>query len=174
MAEWRGVKVVPYNTDWPTMFDAEKKILESILSEILVEIHHIGSTSIPGIYAKPVIDILPVVQSIEKVDLLDEDFRRHEYEGRGEFGLPGRRYFVKGYPERTHHVHIYERGNPEITRHIAFRDYMRSHPLEAKAYNDLKVKLAEEFANDRDAYIDGKDAFVKERERRAILWWESR
>jgi len=156
------------------MFEQESRILHSILKELLVEIHHIGSTAIPGICAKPVIDILPVVKDISKVDELNEVFEAKGYEARGEFGLPGRRYFIKGEPERTHHIHIYQEGNPEIIRHLAFRDYMRYHPMEAKEYSELKEKLAQEYADNRDAYIDGKDAFVKERERRALLWWNSR
>ncbi|MFW9932548.1 MAG: GrpB family protein [Candidatus Thorarchaeota archaeon] len=174
MSEWRGVKVVPYNSEWPIMFEQEKKVLQAILSDLLVEIHHIGSTAIPGISAKPVIDILPVVKEIVKVDEMTKEFERYGYEGRGEFGLPGRRYFTKGKSERTHHIHIYERGNPEVIRHLAFRDYMIAHPLEAKAYSELKEKLAKEFANDRDSYIDGKEEFVKERERRALLWRDSK
>ena len=174
MSEKQGVKVVPHNPEWKKMYEQEKEVLKAILGGLLLEVYHIGSTSIPDICAKPVIDVLPVVKDITKVDNLNEQFEAQGYEGKGEFGLPGRRYFVKGEPQRTHHIHIYETGNPEVIRHLAFRDYMRTHPQEARAYSDLKEKLAHQFANDRDAYIDGKDSFVKERERRALLWWNSR
>lgn len=174
MAESRGVKVVPYDNEWSELFKQEKEVLHSILSDLLVEIHHIGSTAIPGIYAKPVIDILPVVINISEVDELSDAFEARGYEGRGEFGIMGRRYFVKGKPERTHHIHIFEKGDSHIVRHLAFRDYMITHPAEARAYSDLKKRLAKEFADDRESYIDGKDSFVKEHERKAIEWWSSR
>jgi GrpB-like predicted nucleotidyltransferase (UPF0157 family) len=131
-----------------------------------VEIHHIGSTAIPGIAAKPIIDILPVVREIDHVDALAAGYRAW-----GEFGLPGRRYFTREENgKRTHDVHVYAVGNPEITRHLAFRDYMNAHPEEARAYGRLKEKLAQEFPTNFEAYMDGKHAFVQERERRALAW----
>ncbi len=102
-------------------------ILEVLGSELL-EIHHIGSTSIPGIYAKPIIDILGGARKIEDIDPYNDAMARIGYGARGEFGLPGRRFFVKGVPKRTHHLHIFESGNTELTRHLAFRDYMIAHP----------------------------------------------
>jgi GrpB-like predicted nucleotidyltransferase (UPF0157 family) len=93
------------------------------------------------------------------------------YRAWGEFGLPGRRFFTKDESgTRTHNVHVYGAGNPEIERHLAFRDYMISHPEQARAYGLLKRELARRFPTDFESYMDGKDAFVKERERRALAW----
>jgi len=103
------------------MFREESVRIQSILRDELVEIQHIGSTAIPGMSAKPVIDMLPIVKDIMQVDDYNESFIEHRYEPRGEYGLAGRRYFVKGKPESTHYVHIYQEGDPAIIRHIAFR-----------------------------------------------------
>ena len=163
----REVVVVPPDCGWRDAFEAEAARLRSILGENLVEIHQIGSTAIPSIAAKPIIDILPVVREIDRVDAL----AAAGYRAWGEFGLPGRRYFTREENgKRTHNVHLYAVGNPEITRHLAFRDYMNAHPEEARAYGRLKEKLAREFPSDFEAYMDGKHAFVQERERRALAW----
>ena len=122
------------------------------------------------IAAKPIIDILPVVRDIEYVDHYNPQFLEAGYEPRGEFGLPGRRYFAKGGENRSHHLHTYQMGNPEIDRHLAFRDYMIAHPEEAHAYEVLKIELAQKFPTDIDAYCDGKDPFIKDREQRALDW----
>jgi GrpB-like predicted nucleotidyltransferase (UPF0157 family) len=162
----REVVVVPPDRGWRDAFEAEAARLRSILGENLVEIHHIGSTAIPGIAAKPIIDILPVVREIDHVDALAAGYRAW-----GEFGLPGRRYFTREENgKRTHDVHVYAVGNPEITRHLAFRDYMNAHPEEARAYGRLKEKMAREFPTDFEGYMDGKHVFVQERERRALAW----
>lgn len=172
-SELKGVRVESYNPLWPQMFREESICIKSILRNELTEIHHIGSTAIPGMSAKPVIDMLPVVKDIMRLDDYNESFIRHGYEPRGEYGLAGRRYFVKGRPESTHHVHIYQQGDPAIIRHIAFRDYMMTHPSAAKAYGALKEHLARQHAEDRSAYIDGKASFVQEHERLALEWWQS-
>ena len=167
----KRVQVVVYDPNWITKFREEAKLILTILGDELLEMHHIGSTAIPGIFAKPVIDILPVVRSIENVNGYNPQFVEVGYEPRGEYGLPGRRYFSKDEGEEgKYHIHMYQIGNPEIERHLAFRDYMMSHPKEALAYSNLKVRLTQEFPSDIDAYMDGKDSFVKERERRALVW----
>ncbi len=156
------------------MFREESIRIKSILKNELTEIHHIGSTAIPAMSAKPVIDMLPVVKDIMRVDDYNESYIRHGYEPRGEYGLAGRRYFVRGNPESTHHVHVYQERDPAIVRHIAFRNYMITHPSAAKAYSLLKENLAQQHADDRNAYIDGKAPFVQEHERLALEWWQSR
>jgi GrpB-like predicted nucleotidyltransferase (UPF0157 family) len=168
-----GVIVVPYDPLWVQMFLDEVLALKYILQDELLEVHHIGSTSIPGMAAKPIVDMLPVVRDIERIDSFNEIFIEAGYEPRGELGLEGRRYFNKGKPVRTHHIHTYQEGHPSIIRHLAFRDYMIAHPDEAKAYVKLKLELAQRYADDRRAYTDGKDGFIKDRERRALDWWYS-
>jgi GrpB-like predicted nucleotidyltransferase (UPF0157 family) len=90
----------------------------------------------------------------------------------GEYGIPGRRYFRKDDPEgvRTHHVHAFQAGSDEVVRHLAFRNYLRAHPADAQRYSELKRKLAREHPREMDAYMDGKDGFIKEMDRRAAAW----
>jgi GrpB-like predicted nucleotidyltransferase (UPF0157 family) len=96
------------------------------------------------------------------------------YIPRGENGIPGRRYFLKGLYDRTHHVHIFQTGNPEIKRHLNFRNYMIAHLEDAAAYSELKRNLADKFRFDIEGYINGKDAFIKEMDRRAEEWAKSK
>lgn len=170
----RRVEVVPHSASWREMFEAEAGELAAVLGDEVVKVHHIGSTAIPGIGAKPIIDILLEVRDIERMDDLTPEMAELGYEAKGEFGLPGRRYFVKdGESHRTHQIHTYQTGNPEIERHLTFRDYMISHPEDARTYSRLKEELARKFPTDIEAYMDGKDAFVKEMERRALIWSRS-
>ncbi|NLD73909.1 MAG: GrpB family protein, partial [Chloroflexi bacterium] len=97
------------------------------------------------------------------------------YWPRGENGIPGRRFYVKGTDEaRTHHVHVFGADSPEVERHLAFRDFMIAHPAEAQAYARLKEDLAARFPEDAEGYVAGKDAFVQEREARASAWRRDR
>lgn len=168
------VKVVEYNLKWPTMFEEEAKKIREILGNDLVAIHHIGSTAVPSLKAKPIIDILPVVRDISKVDFYNEGFEKLGYQPKGEFGITGRRYFRKGLKKRTHQIHIFAESNQQdIIRHLAVRDYLRAHVEEAIKYGELKGRLAEEYPNNIQAYSIGKDLFVKELERKALEWYKS-
>lgn len=169
----RKVEVVPYHSDWPEQFEAEAAALKKIFGEQMLSIHHFGSTSIPGTSAKPIIDILVIVRSIEAIDPLNGRLAELGYSAVGEYGINGRRFFYKGsYDVRTHHLHVYQTGNPHILRHLIFRDYMRSHPIPARDYSRLKEELAIEYPEDMEHYIAGKNDFVKEQEQRALEWWE--
>lgn len=171
----RRVEVAPHSPGWAEEFRSEAGRLRAALGDDLVAVHHVGSTAIPGISAKPIIDILLAVREVERLDDFGPEMAALGYEGRGEFGLPGRRFFVKDTDgRRTHHIHAYTRGNPELERHLAFRDYMISHPENARAYGRLKERLAKEFPADIEGYMDGKDAFIKEMEREALAWERSR
>jgi GrpB-like predicted nucleotidyltransferase (UPF0157 family) len=120
----RKIEVVPYDPLWRKAFEAEAKNVGSVLGENVVAIHHIGSTAIPNIYAKPVIDLLVEVKDITEVDGRSLAIEALDYEVMGEFGISGRRYFRKDNEEgiRTHQIHAFETGSAEIERHIAFRD----------------------------------------------------
>lgn len=168
----RKVEVVPHDPRWRDAFGAEAKHVAAALGENVVAVHHIGSTAIPNIYAKPVVDLLVEVRDIGEVDGRGPAMEALGYEVMGEYGIPGRRYFRKDDKEgiRTHHVHVFEAGSAEAGRHLAFRDYMIAHPLEAQRYSELKRKLAEEHSQSIDGYMDGKDGFIKEVDRRAARW----
>lgn len=166
------VRVVPPDPSWAKAYEAEAVRLRSALSELDVDLHHIGSTSITGIYAKPIIDILLVVRSLEELDSQSSAIRALGYEALGEFGIPARRYFRKNSSAgiRTHQVHAFERNSLGACRHLAFRDYMNSHSQFAHEYSSLKQRLARDFPTDIQAYMNGKDAFIKQHEALALAW----
>ncbi len=167
----RIIKVVPYDPGWPARFRAEALRLRALLGDNAVAFHHIGSTAIPDIKAKPIIDILVEVRDINRVDDSNSKMIRQGYLPKGEFGIPGRRYFRKGTEIRhTHHVHVFQTGDPQFERHLDFRDYLRAHPVEAQAYSRLKESLARKFPEDPEGYMDGKDGFIKKAEIRAKVW----
>lgn len=161
--------VVDYDPLWPLLFRKEADAISRILGDNLVLIHHIGSTSVPFLAAKPIIDIMPVVKDLSGVDAVSGEFVKLGYEYLGEFGIKGRRYLRKGGQERTHQIHIFQmEDDTNILRHLAFRDYLRSHRDVAMEYAALKKDLAARFPYDIDGYCDGKDAFVKRIENLAL------
>jgi GrpB-like predicted nucleotidyltransferase (UPF0157 family) len=164
----RVIEVVPYNPDWPAMFEREEVLLRKTLGNVADHIHHIGSTAVPGLAAKPIIDILIEVTSLKALDDLNEKMQTLGYEPRGEFGIPRRRYFSKGGDERTHQVHAFATGDAHVDRHLAFRDYLRAHPDTAREYAELKLSVARNCNNDIERYCEGKDAYVKSLEARAL------
>lgn len=156
----RIIEVVPYNPKWPQLFEAEAELIEEALGDNCIAIHHIGSTSVPGLSAKPIIDIIPVVKDILEVDTSAKFMEDLGYLAKGEYGMAFRRFFQKGSDVKTHNVHVYEEGDPEISRYLKFRDWMRSHPDDREAYAILKLELAAKFPHDILSYCNGKDAFV--------------
>lgn len=168
------VVVKEYNRRYKEIFEIEKRRIENILGDNIITIHHIGSTSIEGLKSKPIIDIMPIVKDLDEVDLHNEEFEEIGYECMGEYGIVQRRFFKKGGDNRTHHMHIFPYTNEyEINRHLAFRDYLRENEYIANEYGNLKEKLAKEFPNDIDSYMDGKDKFVKDIEEKAIFWYRN-
>ncbi|MFD1673888.1 GrpB family protein [Alicyclobacillus fodiniaquatilis] len=169
----RQIEVTPYSERWSVMFEEEANSIQKIFGDEILEIHHIGSTSVPGLHAKPTIDIMPVVKKITLVDELTVEMISIGYEPKGENGMQGRRYFRKGGDRRTHHVHFYEFGNPQIERHIVFRDYLRTHPKDAQRYGVLKQALAKQFTYDAASYVKGKEALGLEIDRLAMKWYKA-
>lgn len=158
----KSIEVVPYNAAWPQLFEEEAARIKQALGENCIAIHHIGSTAVPELCAKPVIDMIPVVLDIMKVDQVIQNMQSLGYEAKGEFGMLFRRFFIKNLGPQAYHIHVYERDNPEIERHLKFRDWMRVHEDDRKAYAALKQELALKYPNDRMAYGFGKETFVAE------------
>jgi GrpB-like predicted nucleotidyltransferase (UPF0157 family) len=160
----RKVEVVPHNPQWRSIFHLESQYIANALGENAIAIHHIGSTAIDTIHAKPIIDILVEVQYLRKVDDRSLAMESLAYEVMGEFGIEDRRFFRKDNQAgtRTHHVHIFEVNSAQIKRHLAFRDYILSHPEAAQEYSNLKQKLAIEYPNNITEYQSGKAEFIKE------------
>lgn len=169
------VLVVPPDPNWPLAFADEARRIRAALRALDVEIEHIGSTAIVGIFAKPVIDMLLSVERIELLDVHVGTMQAIGYEAKGEFGIPGRRYFRKDSASgiRTHQVHAFKRGSDGERRHLAFRDYMNANAEAAREYSELKQMLATEMALDSERYINGKNAFIKQHETLALHWADS-
>ncbi len=167
------VIVSEYNSDWPRKYEEEKEKIISILGENCIAVYHIGSTAVPGLAAKPIIDILVAVRSLFRVDDVKDGFVKVGYEYLGEFGIKGRRYLRKGGDERTHQIHIFQADDwNNIGRHLAFRDYMRTHEKERHEYAKIKKNLAQEFPYDIEGYCDGKENFVLKTEERALAQYD--
>ncbi len=165
------IHMVPHDLTWRQAFKQEADQIAAALGSNVVAVHHIGSTAIPTIYAKPIIDLLLVVQDLAALDEKQPMMETLGYEALGEFGIPGRRYFRRDNEsgDRTHQVHAFANGSPQTQRHLASRDYMLAHPDAAQAYSALKRELAAQYPNDSESYMDGKDEFIREIDRRAAL-----
>ncbi|WP_249119455.1 MULTISPECIES: GrpB family protein [unclassified Bradyrhizobium] len=129
------VELKSHDPKWASKAEDEGQALAARMGACLLNVHHIGSTAIPDIHAKPILDLMPVVTSLAELDERKPHIETLGYEWWGEFGLPGRRYYTKSDPDtgrRLVQLHCYARGSPEITRHLAFREYLRGHPEVAR------------------------------------------
>ena len=160
----RPIFVVAYDPNWPALYEAEKAHILDALGEAVVQIEHIGSTSVPGLAAKPVIDIaVGIVDLAEAATcILALEAIGYRYVPEVEAALPERRFLWKGTPlEHTYHVSIAEPDNPTMVNPILFRDYLRTHPVEVQRYQALKRELASRCGSDISAYVAGKTALVE-------------
>lgn len=158
----RRVEVVEHDPGWEAQFQAEAVSIAAVFGGQCVAIHHIGSTAIPGILAKPTIDILLEVKDLLTVDQFNEAMIATGYQPLGEYGIPGRRFFIKEIDgRRAFHVHAFQTSHPEVARHIEFRDYLHAHPDVAQAYSRLKADLAARYSEDIVAYVEGKTNFIR-------------
>ncbi len=154
-----AVELRAYTAEWRPLFEEEKARLQAVIGQYVLDIQHIGSTAIPGMIAKPIIDIGIAVLDFEETRVCIGPIEHLGYEYRGEFGIPRRHYFVKGDP-RTHHIHMNEIESRDWRDQIVFRDYLIQHAELAKEYAELKAELTRRFPTDRDAYQDGKASFI--------------
>jgi GrpB-like predicted nucleotidyltransferase (UPF0157 family) len=161
------IELREYDPSWARTFASERLRLTGVFDGRAVAIEHIGSTSVPDLCAKPIVDILVGMQEL---DLSDDEIAAMEtlgYEYMGEFGLAGRLFFRKGDP-RTHNVHVVEHGGEHWERHITFRDALRGDPEERRRYDAFKRRLAAE-GHAREVYTELKTPFIREVEARARL-----
>ncbi|QJC50786.1 hypothetical protein HGI30_03865 [Paenibacillus albicereus] len=168
----RKTDVRPWTPQWRERAETEMAWLEALLGGELLELHHIGSTSVEAIgWAKPVVDLLAVVRRVQTLDGLDEAFAQLGYEAKGENGIAGRRFYVQGGDRRTVHLHAFEAGAPQIGAHLQFRDYLEAHPERARAYGEHKRELAVRFADDdTHLYQEAKQPFVQRLVQEAEAW----
>ena len=158
------VELVDHDPGWAHLFDAEKGQISAIFDGRAVAIEHVGSTSVPGLSAKPIVDVLVGLRELELSDDEVEAMRSLGYEYLGEYGLPGRLFFRK--EPRTHHVHVVAHGGDHWERHLTFRDALRSDAEERQRYDEFKRRLAAE-GHPRDVYTELKTPFIREIEARA-------
>lgn len=169
------IQVVPYDPNWPFKFVSERsRLLEALggwawaTGGVAVQIEHVGSTSVPGLAAKPCIDIALGAHPFP----LEEGYIRAleglGYEYKGENNIPGRQYFRRG-PHQVH-LHVFQAGSGAIADLVAFRDYLRARAAARERYQVLKYELAREFRDDRTAYTDGKASLVRELLQEAYAW----
>ncbi len=163
------VRLSPYQQEWAEEFHRESQKLTTLLLPQVVVFEHFGSTSVAGMWAKPVIDMMGIVNHIDLIDASAERLQSFGYEMGGEWGIPGRRLFRKGGSNRTHHLHFYAVGHPDIARHLVLRDYLRQHPAAVQDYSRYKQKLAVQYPDTRE-YSVAKHDFVTALERRALEW----
>jgi len=153
------VRLVLYSPEWAKLFDEEKRLLIALIGDYVLDIQHIGSTSVLGLIAKPILDIGIAIEDFEEGKRCIQPIESLGYEYKGENGIPGRHYFVKGNPT-THHLHIVENNSEEWKKNITFRDSLRKDEMLAEEYAKLKLELAGKFKYDRVAYTDGKTDFI--------------
>ena len=158
------VAIVPYDPAWPRQFDDESRLLSSVFTGVPVTIEHVGSTAVPGLGSKPIIDILFGVDDIREVQRripVLESFG-YEYIAKWESVLPERRFFAKPLTRpRSHHLHCVETRTEFWRKHILFRNRLRQDPALSRDYYMLKLELAERHRNDRAAYTDAKTDFIQ-------------
>lgn len=165
------VILAPYNSAWPKVA-AELAVGLRVLGPTLVAVHHIGSTSVPGLSAKPIIDLMPLVTTLDDIDRQRSQLETLGYVWYGELGITGRRYCVLSNERgsRIAQLHFFAADSSQVVRHLAFRDYLRAHSDIARAYEEEKQRAQSLHPNDSHAYTDEKAAWITRVEADALAW----
>lgn len=166
------VHIVAYDPVWPERATEHAARLDVIRPPLLV-VHHIGSTAVPGLAGKPVIDLMPIVSHIEAIDEKKGELEALGYRWHGEFGVEGRRFctLTNDYGERIVQLHIYQTGSRDARRQLAFRNYLRAFPDVANAYALEKRRARDLFPNNSTDYAAEKGAFIRATEAKALAWF---
>lgn len=156
------IVIADYDVAWPARFEAEKARILGAIGTWAVAVEHIGSTAVPGLAAKPIIDIMVGVASLDCAAQCIAPLQALGYEYVPEFeaDIPERRYFRRKSASEAYHLHLVAVTSGFWERHLLFRDYLRTHPGAARAYENLKRELAARFGSDREAYTDAKTTFI--------------
>jgi GrpB-like predicted nucleotidyltransferase (UPF0157 family) len=158
----KKVKLIFYKQAWKKLYKKEEKLLLNVLGKDILDIRHVGSTSVPGVKSKPIIDIAIGISSLKIGKKFISPLKKLGYEYGGNAGVKGRLFFAKGNRRnRTHYLHVEKLNSRNWKNHIIFRNYLRRHKKAVREYNKLKETLAKEFKNDRDQYTAKKDYFIK-------------
>jgi len=167
----RVIEVVDYDSSWKETFETEKVLLTKAIGINAVNIEHIGSTSVVGLAAKPVIDILIEVSDLKELDASNDKIEALGYEIKGENGISGRLYFQKGGNQRSHHVHAFQTNDLHLHRHRAFKEYLIAHSEIASEYGSLKKEAASKSDNNINLYMELKNNFIQKHEKLALEWF---
>jgi len=162
------VVVTDYDPDWPELFQSLQSRIAQTLGTAAALIEHVGSTAVPGLAAKPIIDIDVLLVSTDSLPIAIDRLATIGYLHQGNLGIAEREAFLAPQGLFPHHLYVCPPNSIEFRRHLAFRDYLRAHPDVVKEYGELKRMLAAQFRNERSAYIAGKEAFVEELTDRAM------
>lgn len=154
------VVIVDYDPTWPDSFTALADRVAASLGPLAVRVEHVGSTAVPGLPAKPIIDLIAVIPTRDDLPAAVERLATIGYVHRGDLGIAGREAFDPPPGNPAHHPYVCATANPELAKMVAFRDYLRSHPAAAGEYGAVKRLLAAEFGTDRDGYTEAKTAFI--------------
>ena len=158
----KKVKLFSYKPEWEKLYKKEEKLLRNAIGKYAEDIQHVGSTSIPGVKAKPIIDIIIGVKQLKIGEKCIKPLEELGYEYKHDAGIRGRHFFAKGSEKnRTHYVHTVKLNGRFWKNCILFRDYLRKHKRAVKEYNELKDKLAEKYKDDRDKNTAKKDSFIQ-------------
>jgi GrpB-like predicted nucleotidyltransferase (UPF0157 family) len=170
-----AVRIVDYDPGWAERAAEEIGRIEGAVGEAAVRVEHVGSTAVPGLAAKPIVDLQLAVAEVERRDLYVGALEGIGYLFVPDPGSPDFHFFAKPAARpRSFHLHVCAAGSDDERRHLAVRDYLRAHPEEAARYGALKREVAARHPEDRLAYIAGKEEFVVALERRALDWLEKR
>lgn len=154
------VRLVEYDSRWPLLFAAEGQRIRDACASLPIGLEHVGGTAVPGLCAKPILDLVAGRPRAAPLHAYVVAFERAGYEHRGERGLPGREFFCRGRP-RAYHLHLVEEGGPLWRDFLAFRDFLRGHAEAARRFAELKRDLASRFGRDREAYTEAKSEHVR-------------
>lgn len=171
------VTVEKYNPEWNSWFEQLCSYFESKLAPFILRIEHVGSTSVPGMVAKPIIDF-DIIIRMSDFEEIQSRLEVIGYVHQGDLGIPEREAFGLTdleLKERLppHHLYVCDLNSKELHRHIVFRDYLRDHPEDAMKYSEIKGNLVKEHSGDRELYIQGKDPLVREILERALHWYNN-
>lgn len=156
----RKIVVVDYDPCWPAIFETLRNRVWEVCELIAVSIEHVGSTSVPGLAAKPIIDLSMVVPSEAEVPLAIERLATLGYQHLGDLGIEGREAFRQPEGLPPHHLYVCPQGSLGLRNHLAMRDHLRRNPEDASKYGELKKRLAQQYPDDKDAYGDAKTEFI--------------
>lgn len=156
-----AIIVVDYDPNWPSVYESLRKRIADVLADLTAAIEHVGSTAVPNLAAKPIIDIDVLLKSEEMMPAAIKRLASIGYIHLGNLGIADREAFCAPTGDPPHHLHVCPPRSAEFRRHLAFRNYLRTHPADAKIYGDLQWTLAERLRDECPAYLNAKSELVE-------------